>query len=136
MSGLNFRFHATSVPDGECFCWLWFFGTLVPFHEYIQLFIQNSATKHRTYLASKFDGFGNGKHKWVQKLGTPRSLIITHWIIYRFYHFHFISVKIIISSENCIYRSANFWILKYNLFSVLNSPVGSEQQLYRSCHLS
>jgi len=62
MLGLKFQFHVTSMPDGECFCWLWFFGTLVPFCESTQLFIQKSSTKHRTYLASKFDGFENGEH--------------------------------------------------------------------------
>jgi len=61
MSGLNFQFHATSMSDGECFCWLWFFGTLVPFRVSTQLFIQQIATKHRTYLASKFDYIENGK---------------------------------------------------------------------------
>jgi len=40
MSGLNFQFRAISTLDGECFCSLWFFGTLVPFHESTQLFIQ------------------------------------------------------------------------------------------------
>jgi hypothetical protein len=33
------------------------------FRECIQLFTEKSATNHRTYLASKFNGFGNEEHR-------------------------------------------------------------------------